>query len=398
MKFVCIVGTGTNGTDSLTLEAKRAIDGSEMLIGAGRMLEPYRESGRLCAEAVRAEDILSEIIKGGKTNYAVLMSGDVGFYSGTSALLPLLKDFKVRLVPGISSVNAFFARIGKPWHDAEFVSLHGRNADIVSAVRRNAKTFCITGGGVPEIAALLTEYGFGKLRVYVGEKLGYEDERISETTAEELALSERDSLCVLLIENPHPRTGLSFGMADEDFIRGEVPMTKSEVRAVTLSKLRLEPSHICYDIGAGTGSVTVEMALSCHKGRVYAIEREKDAAGLIRQNALKHQTANIEILHGQAPEALRGLPAPDAVFVGGAGGNLRDIIAAVLEKNRYARIVINAVTLETLHSAAEAMREMQIEPEIAEISVSKARKLGKYNLMTAQNPVFIISGQAKQGE
>ncbi len=398
MKFVCIVGTGTNGTDSLTLEAKRAIEGSEMLIGAGRMLKPYKESGRPCAEAVRAEDILAEIKKSERTRYAVLMSGDVGFYSGASALLPLLKDCEVRLIPGISSVNAFFAKIGKPWQDAEFVSLHGRSADIVSAVRRSAKTFCITGGGVPEIAALLTEYGFGALSVFVGENLGYEEEKITAATLEKLTEAEKDSLCVLLIENPNPKPGVHTGIADENFLRGDAPMTKAEVRAVTLSKLRLEPAHICYDIGAGTGSVTVEMALSCYKGRVYAIEREADALPLIRRNALKHQTANIEILHGEAPGALSGLPAPNAVFIGGAGGNLKDIVAAVLEKNRYARIVINAVTLETLHLAATVLKEMKMEPEIVEISVSKARKLGKYNLMTAQNPVFIISGQAEQGE
>jgi len=153
--MVYIVGTGTNAADSLTFEAKRAIKESEVLIGAERMLRPYLEMGKECISAVRAEDIFSAIGKSVASKIAVLMSGDVGFYSGANSLLPLLYDYETKLIPGISSVNAFFAKIGKPWQDVKFVSLHGRDTDIVAAVRRNKETFCITGGNVSEIAKLL---------------------------------------------------------------------------------------------------------------------------------------------------------------------------------------------------------------------------------------------------
>lgn len=398
MKLVYIVGTGTNGTGSLTYEAWRAIDESTLLIGASRMLEPYADTDKECIAAVKATDIACAIMKSTESKIAVLMSGDVGFYSGASSLLPLLEDIETLLIPGISSVNAFFARIKKPWQDAHFVSLHGRESDIVAAVRRNTKTFCITGGGVSLIAGVLKEYGFGGLKVYVGENLGYDSEKITLTTVAKLSEAKTDSLCVLLIENDNPEAQIPVGIDDEDFLRGKAPMTKSEIRAVTLSKLRLKPTDICYDVGAGTGSVTIEMALSCYNGRVYAIERDEEALPLIRKNALRFRAANIDILSGEAPEALLSLPTPDAVFIGGSGGNLDEIIDLILDKNQHARIVVNAITLETLQLAVGTFEKAGIIPEIVQVSVSKTRKLGRYNLLTAQNPVFIISGQAETGE
>lgn len=398
MKLVYIVGTGTNGAGSLTYDAWRAIEDSSLLIGAKRMLEPYAGNDKDCLAAVKAEDIAEAVKKSGEQKIAVLMSGDVGFYSGASSLLPLLDDCETQLIPGISSVNAFFAKIKKPWQNAHFVSLHGRESDIVAAVRRNAETFCITGGGVALIAEVLKEYGFGGLKVYVGENLGYDSEKISVTTVEKLASASAASLCVLLIENEKPDARTSAGIPDEDFLRGKAPMTKAEVRAVTLSKLRLKPSDVCYDVGAGTGSVTVEMALSSYNGRVYAIERDGEALPLIRKNALKHRAANIDVICGEAPEALYNLPAPDAVFIGGAGGNLAEIIDLILDKNQNARIVVNAITLETIHLAVSAFEGAGITPETVQVSVSKTRKLGRYNLLTAQNPVFIISGQAETGD
>jgi len=392
MKYVSIVGIGLDGVSSLTAEARREIENADMLIGAARMLGPFEGLNKPCLDEISAGNIASAIEKSRHSRIAVLMSGDVGFYSGASSLMPLLTGYETRLIPGVSSVSAFFARIKRPWQAAKLLSLHGRETDIVAAVRRNTDTFCITGGNVGKIAQILTKYGFGGLTVYAGERLGYEDERISTLKVEELIARQWDSLCVLLILNEDPEAGISFGIDDSLFIRGEAPMTKAEVRAVTLSKLRLSPTDICYDVGAGTGSVTIEMALSCYKGKVYAIEREAEGASLIELNAIRHRAANIEIINGSAPGALYALPSPDAVFIGGAGGNLDEIVKAVLDKNMKARIVINAVTLETLHEAVSVFKNADIEPEVVQISVSKAKKLGNYSLMTAQNPVFVISG------
>lgn len=174
-------------------------------------------------------------------------------------------------------------------------------------------------------------------------------------------------------------------MKDEVFIRGKVPMTKEEVRCVSIAKLNPAADSIIYDIGAGTGSVSIEMALKCPEGTIYAIERNPEGIDLIKQNAEKFGVTNIEIIEGSAPECLADLPAPTHVFMGGTGGNLKDIVNAVREKNEDARFVMNIITPETLAESLE------FAGEIVQMQVSRGRVAGKYHLMTAENPVYIIS-------
>jgi len=167
-------------------------------------------------------------------------------------------------------------------------------------------------------------------------------------------------------------------------------MTKSEVRALSVAKLKLTDNSVIYDIGAGTGSVSIEMALVAINGIVYAIEKEKEAADLIEQNKLKFKTPNVEVIRGCAPEAMEGLPAPTHAFIGGSSGNLKDIVKVLLDLNPKIRIVINSVTIETLEETSQVISQFDlVEEEITCLNVSKARKLGRYHLMTAQNPVYI---------
>lgn len=186
-------------------------------------------------------------------------------------------------------------------------------------------------------------------------------------------------------------------MEDKHFIRGKIPMTKSEVRAVSLSKLGLSRDSVVYDIGAGTGSVAVEAALYACQGHVYAVEQKREGCELIRQNQEKFGAKNLTVIEGHAPEALKGLPAPDRVFVGGSGGELSRILDLVWEKNPQARVVANAIALETLTAAWEYLKHRGLEAEVVSIQVSKARKTGDYHLMIAQNPVYIITVGPKAG-
>ena len=193
-----------------------------------------------------------------------------------------------------------------------------------------------------------------------------------------------------MIENPNPDRRNPISIPDEEFVRGDAPMTKSEVRALSVAKLKLDDDSVVYDVGAGTGSVSVEIALCAVNGKVYAIEREDVAADLIEVNKLKFKVPNLEVVRGLAPEAMADLPKPTHAFIGGSAGNLKDIIRCLLDKNPDVRIVINSVTLETLAETTEAISELGlIEEEIVNLNVSKARKLGKYHLMTAQNPIYI---------
>ncbi len=185
------------------------------------------------------------------------------------------------------------------------------------------------------------------------------------------------------------------GIPDEMFIRGKVPMTKAEVRVVTLSRARIGENHVVWDIGAGTGSVSVEAGLAAVNGRVFAVEKNPEAAALIKQNIKAFGAGNITVCQGAAPAALHGLPEPDRVFIGGSGGNLDEIIRYVYEKlPRGGRVVINAVVLETLVTAAETLRQLKFnEIDITQVSVAKTADLGGFHMFKSHNPVFIISGE-----
>ena len=169
-------------------------------------------------------------------------------------------------------------------------------------------------------------------------------------------------------------------------------MTKEEVRALALSKLRLEEGHVVWDVGAGTGSVSVECALSCPAGRVYAVEKKDAALALLAENRARFHAVNLEIVAGTAPEALANLPAPDRVFLGGTSGSLEEILRVVFHKNPAARVVCTAVTLETVGEAAKCFSRLG-SPDMVQISVTRTRPAGRYHLMDAQNPVWIFSGE-----
>ncbi len=183
------------------------------------------------------------------------------------------------------------------------------------------------------------------------------------------------------------------GIKDSEFIRGKVPMTKEEIRILSIAKLQLAGDSVLYDIGAGTGSVSVEAALQHSKGIVYAIERNAAGIDLIRANRDKFKISNMEVVEGEAPECLDGLPAPTHVFIGGSGGRLIEIIRAVREQNNAARFVVNAVTLETI---GELRKIRDVFPEysnmeIVQIGVSRSKEMGGYHMMCAENPVYIAS-------
>ncbi|NMB40456.1 MAG: precorrin-6y C5,15-methyltransferase (decarboxylating) subunit CbiE [Firmicutes bacterium] len=393
---VYIVGLGMGNYGTLTGEAKEAILGAEIVIGAERLLAALPEdySGR-CFAAVDPVEIIRLIEMNAPTrSTCILLSGDTGFYSGTKRLLPFLESYKVTVLPGISSVQYFAAKLKRPWQDWKLVSAHGRSCDAAGLVQRNAETFFLTGGAwtVPALCGQLSQAGLGDCTVTVGENLGSDCERIRVGTVFELAQSDTGVLAVMLVENPSPRRMVSYGLPDDVFLRGGSPMTKSEVRSIVLSKLRLSEGDIIYDVGAGTGSVSVEAALLVGSGHVYAIECRSEACSLIKENAKKFALSNLTCIEGRAPEAFAGLPVPDAVFIGGSGGRLAVILEKLLQINPYIRLVLTAITLETLTAVTTALTDLPSRNmEIVQIAVNRAKHLGKHHLLTAQNPVFIIS-------
>lgn len=394
-KQVTVIGCGMGSIGTLTFEADEACRNADLIVGAKRLVESLSRYGKPSAYAIAAKDIEDIIRKADCERIVVAMSGDTGFYSGTKTLLPLITDLKPEVLPGISSIIYFCSRCGKSWDDGLLISTHGRSCNFVAKIKRNKKVFALTGGDikVKDFLSALAENGLGNVQVTVGENLSYDTERITCGTAEELAGREFDSLAVLCAENPDAEGFiLPFGLPDEAFLRAEVPMTKQEIRAVTIAKLELTKNAVCWDVGAGTGSVTLEMAGLSEDGHVYAVEQKEAGCDLIKENMRHLGITNVTVVCGKAPEALESLPAPTHVFVGGSSGNLRQILEAALAKNPGTRIVLNAVTAETIAEAVDVLKELSVsDPDIVQLSAARGRKLGRYHLMTAINPVFIIS-------
>jgi precorrin-6Y C5,15-methyltransferase (decarboxylating) len=277
------------------------------------------------------------------------------------------------------------------------VSVHGRDHDIIPDIQRNERVFALVGGenGMGNLFRELTESGLGKVRVSVGERLSYPDEKITVGTAETLVNQVFQSLSVALIENDAANAAVICGFPDDAFIRTEsVPMTKSEVRAVCLSKLTLTEKAVVWDVGAGTGSVSIEMALKARKGAVYAIERKDTAVEILQENVRKFRTSNLTVVPGIAPEACSVLPAPTHAFIGGTSGNMKEIIALLLQKNPKVRIVATAIALESIAELTDCLKYFAFEEaEVISMTVARNRKAGPYNLMTGQNPIYIFTMQ-----
>ena len=400
---VCVVGIGPGSEAAQTGEVRAAIEHTDCLIGAARMLEVAARPGQLRVAAIAPDAIAAAIaVHPECSNFTVLMSGDTGFFSGTKKLLPLLPNCHVRVLPGLSSMSYLCARLGKRYEEAVPVSLHGREHDIAADVRAQETVFALVGGegGMAKLCARLVDAGLGAVRVSVGERLSYPDEKITCGTAAELASREFDKLSVALIENPAPDAVVTHGLPDEVFLREMdpahvVPMTKSEVRAVCLSKLALTERAVCWDVGAGTGSVSIEMALQAKRGRVYAVERQEDALALLARNKAAFSAGNLEIVSGTAPAACEALPAPTHVFLGGTAGNLNGILDAALRKNPHVRIVATAVTLESVGALAARMADFE-KAECVSLQAARARTAGSYHLMQGQNPVYIFTMQNRR--
>lgn len=416
MKKIYLVGIGMGNIETLTEQGRKAIEASELLIGAERMVNAFPDYQGDTCYAISPVKIMDYIMEHRSyETIAVIFSGDVGFFSGAKKLNEAIEEaqkaagesnrdenpwiqYETEYIPGISSLQYFSAKLKLPWEDTKVVSLHGREDNIMGAVRNNEKVFFLTGGDytVKRVCRILSDNGLQDAVVCVGERLSYPSERIISGTAESLAGEEFDPLAVMLVKNNKTieRSVVTHGVKDELFERGQVPMTKSEIRSVSLSKLQLRPGDIVYDVGAGTGSVSVEMALQAYEGSVYAVEFNEEALDLIRRNAEKFGVWNLEVVGGKAPEALEALPAPDRAFIGGSKGNLAQILELLVKKNPKVRVVVNAITIETMAEAVEQFKNLGFEDiDIVQIFAAHGKAAGSYHMMQGQNPVFIISGE-----
>jgi len=402
MKKVNIIGIGIGNKDFTHKKSLDLINNSDCLIGAKRMLSDFPYLNKDTFESSKTEEIYEYILNDKiHNNFGVLVSGDTGFYSLSKKLTEILKqneEIQIENIPAIGSLQYFCSKLNISWDSIKFVSAHGRDLNIISNVMFNKKTFMLTGGELKpnNICELLVRKGLGNLIVNVGENLSYSSERIITDNASNIANMDFESLAVMIINNDDAISidGGLRSIKDEEFITGNVPITKSEVRTTSIGKLNIKSDSVVYDIGAGTGSISIETALKLSNGTLYAIEKNKEAISLIRQNIHKFKAYNIEIIENIAPQGLKNLPKPNSVFIGGSSGNMDEIFNCILNKNPNVNIVINTITLQSLNEAIQAMEKYKFEDvEIVSISVAKSKKVGSYDMMMGQNPIYIISGK-----
>lgn len=391
---IYLVGIGMEGDRTLTRKAMQAVAEAELLIGAKRMLQPFSASGKATFCSYKAEEITARLRSGTEQCAAVLLSGDCGFFSGAEQLLHLLEGEAVEVISGISAPVYLCAKTGLSWERMRFISLHGTDNSIAVHVRSHPYCCFLLGGTITAalLCERLCEFGLGEARVYIGEHLGYEKERILTGKAAEFLHHPAETLCVVIVGNPAYCACLPTGIPDAEFVRSEIPMTKAEVRCIAVSALNIRANDTCWDIGCGTGSVSVEMALRCPDGMVFSIDKHPGAVRLTIENSRRFACDNISVSEGVCPEALTGLPAPDKVFIGGCSGKMAEVFSMIYDKNPAAEIVITAVSIETLNEAVTAFSAYGTECSITQLAVTRTRKVGTHTMLMAQNPVFLIKG------
>ena len=402
MKHISIVAMGPGNPSFLTFAAKEALEDAEIIIGAKRLLTELPESCRSkkLHAATRADEIIDIIEHAeNEATFAIAMSGDTGIFSGTKSLLERLEGYETKVIPGVGSVQYFAAQLGRAWQSWRCISAHGIVCDPAAELRMNSEVFLVTGGqnSVRSVCQTLANAGFGDCFVAVGERLSYDDEVITQGSIAEFAQKDFNELSVMLVERTDEAGAwpwMQGGIPDELFIRGKTPMTKQEVRAVILAKLKVSANDVVFDIGAGTGSVSVECGLLAYQGRVHAVERSEEALDLIAQNVKKFALGNVSIHAGSALDIISDLEIPQAVFIGGSGGDLPEIIEKLREMNPQVRICVACVTVETFNQSTKVLSsDTFIEYEVCQLAVTRAENVGNYAMFKAQSPIFLVSAK-----
>jgi precorrin-6Y C5,15-methyltransferase (decarboxylating) len=410
-RAISVVGIGADGCGGLSSRAIGAIASARVLAGGERQLAyfPQFQGERIRLDRSLDAALDRVVALADEAPVCVLASGDPLFFGVGAALLERLPAQDLEIIPHPTAVQWAFARAGLPWDDAALISLHGRGREGLAArLRHRAKAALLTDGldTPPVLARHLLDHGERTLRAVLCEELGGPGERIRSLTLEELAALSTDDvrpLNVLLLLRPegwHPPSVIP-ALPDDRFERRRGLITKREVRVLALAALGLRARSVVWDVGAGSGSVAVEAALISCEGRVYAVERDPECAELCRRNARAHGADNLRLVEGAAPEALRDLPAPDAVFVGGSGGALREILTTAASRLRPGgRLVISAVTLETLEEARRALGGLGLSPEVTLIQVARSAPIaGRTGLTRLEplSPVHLVSATVPAG-
>ena len=400
MRTIHVIGVGVEGQEGFSPRVLDLIAQAEVMAGGQRQLELFPD---FPGEKVVIEADLAQLIatlKKSRRPTVVLASGDPLFFGIGRLLLRNLPEDRLEFVPNVSSVQYAFAKIKLPWDDAVFVSAHGRGLKgAVDRIVANDKAAVLTDeiNTPAAIAAELIECGRDGYAAWVCENLGTAEERIVVTDVKGLLEVAAAPLNVLILvkefEAPGEEYVPTLGIPDEEFAATRKLITKEEIRVITLAKLKLRHDMTLWDIGAGSGSVSIEADHLLPNGRIFAVERNPQCVDYIKENLNRFHARHVTLVEGEAPECLGDLPDPDRVFIGGSGGNLWEILEAVDERLPLGgRIVLNAVTLDTLTAATEYFENAGYQVEVTTVNIARTRPLTDYKMFEAYNPVYVMVG------
>ena len=399
MSKIYVIGAGVKGHEEFGRLALELINQADLLIGGERQLALFPE---FPGEKLVIDNNLGMVVArlaGHPGRAVVLSSGDPLFFGIGRHLLRNLPDADFEFLPNVSSVQYAFAKIGAPWDDAVFVSTHGRGLkEAVDRIVANDKAAVLTDEqhNPAVIARELIERGRDGYSAWLCENLGSAEERIVRTDVRGLLDLAAAPLNVLILVKEYEAGGEgarpALGIADEEFATVKKLITREEVRAVSLAKLRLRHDLTLWDVGAGSGSVSIEADHLLPNGEVYAIERNPQCLAFLKENLGRFQSRHVNVVAGEAPGCFEQLPDPERVFIGGSGGNLWEILKAIDGRLPAAgRVVINAVTLDTLTAATEFFENAGYQLEVVTVNIARTRPLTDYKLFEAHNPVFVIT-------
>ena len=402
---VLVVGVGSEGPAGLPLVLQNRIAQADLLCGSERLLEHWAGL-QVEKMVIRANipELVERLRRRGEARVVVLASGDPCFYGIAGTLLRYLPAEELEIAPHVTSPQLAFARAGIPWSDAIFTSAHARPlAEVVGWARRAPKLGILTDHKhTPAlIAKTLLAAGIEDCRAIVAENLGLPDEQLTDTRLSALPGMEFSPLNVLLlIHDPDWRPQPVFAPRPaEAYAHRRGLITKAEVRALILARLSLGETDIAWDIGAGSGAVSIEMALLAWRGQVFAVEQDAENLAYLRENISRFGVLNVEVVAGSAPAALEGLPRPDAVFIGGSGGQMPGILDVVCRRLRPGgRIVLSVVTLENLNEAVSGLKARGFAAEMTLVNVARSKSIADLTRFEALTPVFVVTGTPAPGK
>jgi len=400
-KPVVVIGINANDPYCMEQKAKECLQQADQIWGTERHLQYFNSIS--AQKVVLRSPIISNLqslrLRDENETIVILAGGDPNFFGLGSSLYKILPPQEVLIFPQPTVLQHAFAKVHLTWEDALFTSVHARSlSELIGLVKRFPKVGVLTDPtNTPgKICEELAKAGIDDCTVFVLEKLGTQEEKITKSSLMDIIECQFDPLNVMLIvrEKGWKPDPIPIVRSDESYFHREGMITKADIRLISLQRLHLSDSDIVWDIGAGSGAMSIEIAEIVWRGEVYAIEHNQEQLDYLNKNINRYNLLNIHVIHGRAPEVLIELPDPDAVFIGGSGGSIIPILDWIEKKGKDGcRIVCHFVILENLFQAFDWMKENDYRPQLTHVHLAYGKTIANGTRFIPINPVYILCGR-----